>query len=255
MSCIIFYLHVNGGSHIFRGFLCIHHSYKLFTDKEGVIYVSVFIECGVGRPFSNSDIPSFNRTSSFAIAKIIGIGFPTCFLQLFVYKATCLRLRPVHHRRDLFGLLCTFLLRCSGNGCGYCRKLLGEFRNLLFLFGNKRFKIGMRYFFGHNKIGSNISPVTIGFHKPDGKIICHRKKRLCLIHRVCACVNGRIACLTKQIQSITYFMRQQTCTLQYTNAIGMRVIHFGFCNSLKHKDFLNQTLGKKPDLKYTRIRV
>ena len=49
-------------------------------------------------------------------------------------------------------------------------------------------------------------------------------------------MNSRISGLSKQIQSIINFVRQQARALQYTNAICMRIVSFGLGYMLKNKN-------------------
>ena len=172
MCSIVLYLHIDGRCHIFRHLFCIHQCYELLANEECIIRIPVFVKGRIGRPFADGNISPLYRTRSFAVAQVLRISFPTRKTKLLVNQASGLRLIPIHHSGDRFRPLCALLLRFARSGGLDHGQLLRQFLNFPFLLGNNGFQIFVRGLARHNELRRNISPVSIGFHKPNSKIVC-----------------------------------------------------------------------------------
>ena len=64
--------------------LCFYNTYKLFSNEQCIICISIISKLRICRPFSNSEILTLCWSCSFRITDLTCICFPTTFTKLLI---------------------------------------------------------------------------------------------------------------------------------------------------------------------------
>ena len=223
------------------GFLCFHNAYELQSNKQCIICITVFSHSRISGPLSNGKISAFLRTSSLGIAKIVGVGFPAEFAELFVNQITGFSFGKFHALGCSFALFCTFFGGFGGCRSRYCLNLFGECGYLLLLLLDDGSVIRFGHIFRHDKSRGNIPPVTVYLHEPNRKIVSHGKQRFCVLYGISASMYGIVTSLPQHKQDIVNLLWNQSLPFQQTNPVGVRIVNSWLLDMLKSKNLKNQS--------------